>query len=99
MSIQQPISSSCLRLMILAFTRGTKYTPARVRCDGKFSPDLPRGRGKSIGRDLDIDDEGSEQNVKHLQSLYHNSIGYQLVCTQIDLAKKAYSSKRNQEHR
>jgi hypothetical protein len=40
-------------------------------------PDLPRGRGKSIGGDLDIDDEGSEQNFEPLQSLHHRSIGYQ----------------------
>jgi hypothetical protein len=29
--------------------------------DSRMSPDLPRGTGKSIGGDLDIDDEGSEQ--------------------------------------
>jgi hypothetical protein len=28
--------------------------------DDKLSPNLLRGRGKSIGGDLDIDDEGSE---------------------------------------
>jgi hypothetical protein len=37
--------------------------------------DLPRGRGKSIGGDLKVDEEGSE----HLQSLHHCSIGYQSV--------------------
>jgi hypothetical protein len=26
-----------------------------------MSPDLPRGTGKSIGGDLDVDDESSEQ--------------------------------------
>jgi hypothetical protein len=40
-------------------------------------PDLLRGRGKSIGGDLDIDDEGSEQNVEPMQSLHHCFIGYQ----------------------
>jgi hypothetical protein len=38
-----------------------------------------RGRGKSIGEDLDIDDEGSEHNFKPLQSLHHCSVGYQSV--------------------
>jgi hypothetical protein len=41
--------------------------------------DLPRGRGKSIGGDLKVDEEGSEQNFEHLQSLHHCSIGYQSV--------------------
>jgi hypothetical protein len=44
-----------------------------------MGPDLLRDRGKSIGGDLDIDDEGSKQNVKPLQSLHHRSIGYQSV--------------------
>jgi hypothetical protein len=29
--------------------------------DSRMSPDLSRGTGKSIGGDLDIDDEGSKQ--------------------------------------
>jgi hypothetical protein len=40
-------------------------------------PDLPRGRCKTIGGDLDVDDEGSEQNFEPLQSLHHCSISYQ----------------------
>jgi hypothetical protein len=47
--------------------------------DERLSPDLSQVRGKSIGEDLDIDDEGSEQNIEHLQSLYYCSIGYQSV--------------------
>jgi hypothetical protein len=31
-----------------------------------LSPDLPRGRGKSIGRELDVDEEGSEQIDRNL---------------------------------
>jgi hypothetical protein len=42
-----------------------------------WGPDLPRRRGKSIGGDLDVDDEGSEQNFEPLQSLHHYSVGYQ----------------------
>jgi hypothetical protein len=34
--------------------------------DERLSPNLLRGRGKSIGGELDGDDEGSEQNVKPL---------------------------------
>jgi hypothetical protein len=46
--------------------------------------------GKSIGGDLDVDDEGSEQlRLKPVQSLHHGSIGYQPVHTRIGLAKKA----------
>jgi hypothetical protein len=47
--------------------------------DERLSPDLPRGRGKSIGGDLDVDDEVSEQNIEPLQSLHHCSVGYQSV--------------------
>jgi hypothetical protein len=65
-----------------------------------MSPDLPRGTGRSIGGDLDIDDEGSEQRqFEPMQLLHHGSVGYQSVCTQIGLAKKAMSLKANREHK
>jgi hypothetical protein len=36
----------------------------------------------SIGGDLDIDDEGSEQRqFEPVQSLHHGSVGYQPMCT------------------
>jgi hypothetical protein len=65
-----------------------------------MSLDLPRGTGKLIGGDLDVDDKGSEQRrFKPVQSLHHGSIGYQPVCTQIGLAKKVMSLQANQEHK
>jgi hypothetical protein len=65
-----------------------------------MSLDLPRGMGKSIGRDLDVDDEGSEQRrFKPVQSLHHNSVGYQAVHTRIGLAEKAMSLQANREHK
>jgi hypothetical protein len=65
-----------------------------------MSPDLPRGTGKLIGGDLDIDDEGSEQRrFKPVQSLNHGSVGYQPVRTRISLAKKAMSLQVNREHK
>jgi hypothetical protein len=37
-----------------------------------MSPNLLRGTSKSIGGDLDVDDEGSEQHrFKPVQSLHH----------------------------
>jgi hypothetical protein len=45
----------------------------------RLDHDLQRGRAKSIGGDLDVDDKGSGQNFKPLQSLHHCSIGYQSV--------------------
>jgi hypothetical protein len=39
---------------------------ASILLDQRLSPDLSRGRGKSIGGDLDVDDKGSEQNVEPL---------------------------------
>jgi hypothetical protein len=53
-----------------------------VRGDSRMSPDLLRGMGKSIGGDLDVDDEGSEKcRFKPVQSLHHGYVGYQLVYT------------------
>jgi hypothetical protein len=49
-------------------------------------------QSKSIGGDLDIVDEGSEQcRFKPVQSLHHGSVGYQPVRTRIGLTKKAMS--------
>jgi hypothetical protein len=65
-----------------------------------MSPDLPRGMGKSIGGDLDVDDESSEQHRFELvQSLHHGSIGYQPMHTRIGLTKKAMSLQVNREHK
>jgi hypothetical protein len=65
-----------------------------------MSPDLLRGMGKSIGGDLDADDEGSEQRrFEPVQSLHHDSIGYQPMHTRIGLAKKAMSLQVNWEHK
>jgi hypothetical protein len=62
-----------------------------------MSRDLPRGTGKSIGENLDVDDKGSEQcRFEPLQSLHHGSVGYQPVYTRIGLAKKAMSLQVNQ---
>jgi hypothetical protein len=68
--------------------------------DSKMSPDLPSGTVKSIGRDLDVDDEGSEQcRFEPVQSLHHGSVGYQPMHTRIGLAKKAMSLEANREHK
>jgi hypothetical protein len=65
-----------------------------------MSPDLSRGTSKSIGGDLDVDDEGSEQCwFEPVQSLHQGSIGYQPVHTRIALTKKAMSLQANQEHK
>jgi hypothetical protein len=45
----------------------------------RLGPNLPRGTGKSIDGDLDIDEEGSEQNFEPLLSLHHYTVGYQSV--------------------
>jgi hypothetical protein len=58
-------------------------------------PDLLRGRGRLIGGDLDVGEEGFEQTIVTLQSLHHGYIGYQHVHTRVDLTKKAYPCKCN----
>jgi hypothetical protein len=60
-----------------------------IPLDERLVPDLPRGRGRLIGRDLDVGEEDSEQTIVTLQSLHHSSVGYQHMRTQVDLAKKA----------
>jgi hypothetical protein len=65
-----------------------------------MSPDLPRGTGKLIGGDLDIDDEGSEQRqFEPMQPLHQGSVGYQPMHTCIGLTKKAMSLHVNREHK
>jgi hypothetical protein len=57
--------------------------------DERLIPDLSRGQGMSIGGDINIGEEGSEQTIVSLQSLQHISVGYQYERTQVDLIKKA----------
>jgi hypothetical protein len=48
--------------------------------DSRMRHDLLRGTGKSIGRDLDVDDKGYKQRrFEPVQLLHHGSVGYQ--CT------------------
>jgi hypothetical protein len=71
-----------------------------IPLDSRMSSDFLRGIGKSIGGDLDIDDEGSEQHrFEPLQSLHHGSVGYQPMHTHMGLTKKAMSLQVNQEHK
>jgi hypothetical protein len=65
-----------------------------------MSPNLLRGTGKSIGGDLNVDDEGSEQHrFEPVQSLHHGPVGSQPVHTRIGLTKKAMSLQANREHK
>jgi hypothetical protein len=53
-----------------------------IPLDSRMSPDLLRFMGKSIGGDLDVDDEGSEHHrFEPVQSLHHDSVGYQSMHT------------------
>jgi hypothetical protein len=68
--------------------------------DSRMRHDLLRGMGKSIGRDLDVDDKGSKQRrFEPVQLLHHGSVGYQPVHTRIGLTKKAMSLQANREHK
>jgi hypothetical protein len=59
-----------------------------VTHDERLGPDLLRGRDKSIGGDLYVDDKGSEQSFKPLQSLHHCSIGYQPLWHELTLPRR-----------
>jgi hypothetical protein len=54
----------------------------------RLGPDLSRGRDMSIGGDLNIDDEGFEQNVEPLQSLHQCSVGYQSMRHELTSSKR-----------
>jgi hypothetical protein len=56
-----------------------------VADDERLVPDLPRGRGRLIGGDLDVGEEGSEQTIVTLQSLQNSSDGYQHARTRVVL--------------
>jgi hypothetical protein len=70
-----------------------------IPLDKRLVLNLPRGTCRSIGGDLDIGEEGSEQMIKTLQSLHHGSDGYQHEHTRVGLTKKAYLCKCNWEHK
>jgi hypothetical protein len=70
-------------------------TIASLARDEMLVSDLMRGRGRSIGGDINVGEEGSEQTIINLQSLHHGSYGYQHAHTRVDLAKKAYPCKCN----
>jgi hypothetical protein len=55
--------------------------------NGGLVPDLSSGRGKLIGGDLNVDNKGSEQNFKPLQSLHHHSVGYQSALHELSLPR------------
>jgi hypothetical protein len=89
-------------LALLEWAKPTWLTglPGQDGPDNRMSPDLPRGTGKSIGGDLNIDDEGSEQRrFEPVQSLHHGSVDYQPMHTRIGLIKKATSLQANREHK
>jgi hypothetical protein len=60
----------------------------RSSANERLTPNLPRGRGKLIGGNLDVDDIDSEQNIKPLQSLDHCSIVYQYMWHELTLLRK-----------
>jgi hypothetical protein len=51
---------------MLVTTRMSWQEQFNMNLDERLSLDLSRGRGKSIGGDLDVDDKGSEQISKTL---------------------------------
>jgi hypothetical protein len=66
----------------------------------RWVPIFREVRDKSIGGDLDVDDEGFEQRrFEPVQSLHHGFVGYQPVRIRISLAKKAMSLQVNREHK
>jgi hypothetical protein len=90
MSNQQEAEFINGELRVQSFWRG------HGEIDSRMSPDVPRGTDRSIGGHLNIDGEGSKRRwFEPVQSLHHNSVGYQPMHTQIGLAKKAMSLQAN----
>jgi hypothetical protein len=59
----------------------TKSLYLKIETDERLVSDLPRDRGRSIGGDLNMGEEGFEQTIVTLQSLHHDYVGYQHVRT------------------
>jgi hypothetical protein len=70
-----------------------------MQTNARLVSDLLRGRGRSIGEDINIDEEGSEQTIVTLQLLHYGFVGYQHLCTRVGHVKKAYLCKCNREHK
>jgi hypothetical protein len=62
---------------LVVFYLNMSHQLSTIDIDEGLVPDLPRGRGRLIGGDLDIGEEGSKQTIVILQSLCHGSISYQ----------------------
>jgi hypothetical protein len=61
--------------MLSILIQGLKQADIDIDVDSRMSPDLPRGTSKSIGGDLNVNDEGSEQRrFEPVQLLHHGSV-------------------------
>jgi hypothetical protein len=65
-----------------------KFPNSYMVSDGRLIPDLPRGRSRLVGGDLDVGEESSEQTIVTLQSLHHGSVDYQHAHTRVGITKK-----------
>jgi hypothetical protein len=66
--------------------------------DERLVPHLPRDRGRSIGGDLDIGEEGSKRTIVTLQLLHHGSIGCHTHRHKLALPRRLSSCRCNREH-
>jgi hypothetical protein len=64
-----------------AYDNTSQATQNLIPLDERLVPNLPRGRGRSVGGDLTVGEEGSKQTIITLQSLHHGFVGYQHTCT------------------
>jgi hypothetical protein len=55
---------------------GHIHSPRGNIYDERLVPNLLRRRGRSIGRDHDVGEEGFEQTIVTLQLLHYDSVGY-----------------------
>jgi hypothetical protein len=82
-----------------AHKNSSRATWNLIPLDKRLVPDLLRGRGRSIGGNLNVGEEGYKQMIVTLQSLHHSSVSYQHVHTWVDITKKAYPCKCNWEQK
>jgi hypothetical protein len=67
--------------------------------DERLGPDLLRRRCKSICGDHDVNNKGSEQNFKPLQSLHHCSVGYQSMKQKLTSPRRLIPASSNKKTR
>jgi hypothetical protein len=77
-----------------------KIYDAKSGCYNKrLVTDLLRGRGRSVGRELDVGEEGYEQMIETMQSLHHGPLDTNMHAHELASQRSLNSCRCNWEHK